>query len=105
MSQDMNIMESVHSASKAFGKVHYIVFVTLLLSMVGVTLLNVTSTLNSPVDPKIVEQLAAERSKDDFENNTTIPRINKLEFSEIDFKADVTLPKNQRINPFIEEGP
>lgn len=105
MSQDINIMESARNASKAFGKVHYIVFVTLLLSMVGVTLLNVTNTLNSPVDPKIVEQLAAERSKDDFENNATIPRISRLEFSEIYFRANTTLPENQRINPFIEESP
>ena len=105
MGQDMNIMESVRNASKAFSKVHYIVFVTILLSMVGITLINVTATLNSPVDPKIVDQLAAERSKDDFENNTTIPRINKLEFSEADFKVKVVLPTNQRINPFIEESP
>ncbi len=101
MGQDANIMESLNKSLHALSKVHYVVFVTLLLSMVGFTLISVTTVLNTPADTRLEKELNAKRVSDDFEKDTTIPRINKLEFS--DNSSIITLPEGKRINPFIEE--
>ncbi len=101
MAQDASIMESLNKSLHALSKVHYIIFVTLLLSMVGFTLVSVTTVLNTPADSKLEKELTAKRVSDNFENDTTIPRINKLEFS--DSSSSITLPEGERINPFIEE--
>lgn len=101
MGQDTNFAESLHKASQAIGKVHYIIFVTLLLSMVGITLISVTGVLNAPANTELEAKLDAQRAKSDFANNETIPRIEKLESR--DSISNPTLPENVRINPFIEE--
>ncbi|MDO8336548.1 MAG: hypothetical protein Q7T74_07270 [Candidatus Saccharibacteria bacterium] len=98
--QNPDISNSLKKTTSLFKKTHYIIFAIVLIMILVLTCLSVLSTFNMPTDTVYEQQLLSKKTVDNFDQNTTIPRVNKLEFS--DQTSDITIPANQRINPFAE---
>lgn len=97
-----DLKTSVQQMANFLGKVHYIIFVAILLCVLGLTLITVLNIFNasSSSSQAYENELDTDKVIDNFEKNPTIPKINKLEFS--DQSPTGKLPTNQRINPFSE---
>ena len=100
MSQSIDPAESLSKAIGLFRKLHYVIFAIVITAIVGLAITTVGGLLNMPNDDAFEQSLAAKRIVEDFDKDTTIPRINELNFS--DQSSAVKLPTKQRTNPFTE---
>lgn len=100
MSQSIDPAESLSKAIGIFKKLHYVIFSIVITIIVGLAITTVGSLLNMPNDYAFEQSLTAKRIVEDFDKDTTIPRVNELNFS--DQSSAVKLPTNQRTNPFTE---
>lgn len=100
MSQSPDISSSLNKATHITKKLHYVFFGIALAIIVGLAVVSAGSTLNMPNDDTFEQSINAKRTIENFDTDTTIPRVNKLEFSAQN--VNTSLPTDQRINPFVE---
>lgn len=100
MSQSIDPAESLSKAIGLFRKLHYVILAIIITIIVGLAITTAGNLLNMPNDNAFEQSLKAKRIVEDFDKDTTIPRVNKLNFS--DQSSAVKLPTKQRINPFTE---
>ena len=98
--QNTDISNSLKQATGLLKKTHYIIFTIILIVIIVLTCFSVLNTFNMPTDTAYEQQLLSKKTIDNFDKDSTIPRVNKLEFS--NQTSDVYVPANQRINPFAE---
>lgn len=100
--KNTDISDSLKQLTAVIKRTHYLAFGLLLAGIIGLTCMFVISTLNMPSDTAYELQLSTKRlaAAGDFEKDPTIARIDTLKFSEQ--QGAITLPANQRIEPFIE---
>lgn len=97
-SPDISI--SLNKAVHVTKKLHYVFFAIVIAIIVGLAVISAGSTLNMPNDSAFEESINAKKTVENFDADTTIPRVNKLEFSAQ--SVNTSLPTDQRINPFVE---
>jgi hypothetical protein len=100
MSQSPDLSTSLNQAVHVTKKLHYVFFGIVLIIIVGLAVLAAGSSLNMPNDTAFEQSINSKRTVENFDTDPTIPRVNKLEFS--DQNTNVSLPTDQRINPFVE---
>lgn len=93
--------DSLKQVSELVKKLHYVIFVGILVTIIVLTVITVANTLNAPSDTEFEQKINAEKTVENFGEDPTIPRITTLDFSNQN-SADVSLPTGQRINPFTE---
>lgn len=100
MSQSPDISSSLSKAVHTTKKLHYVFFAVVIAIIIGLAVLSAGGTLNMPNDTAFEQTINAEKTVENFEKDPTVPRVNKLEFS--NQNVNVSLPTNQRINLFVE---
>lgn len=96
-----NSSDGLKQASDLVKKLHYVIFVGILITIIVLTVITVGNTLNAPSDADFEQKINAEKTVENFGEDPTIPRITTLDFSSQN-SSDVSLPTGQRINPFTE---
>lgn len=92
--------DSLQQLTGIARKLHYVLFVGILITVIGLAGITVANTLNAPSDAAFEQKINAEKIVENFGDDPTIPKITKLDFS--NQNSGVSLPGDQRINPFTE---
>lgn len=100
MSQNIDPAESLSKAIGIIRKSHYVIFAIIIATIVGLAITTVGNLLNMPNDDAFEQSLTDKRIIENFDKDTTIPRVSELNFS--NQSSPVTLPTDQRTNPFTE---